>query len=103
MSWSDKVKAAFKRKEVAWEEVLGARDEDAKERCMGAYKKEKRKVKRCQSKKEIQEQFGREINHDVNGNGKLFWKEVSNVNGGWHWKILKCKGFGRSILRIFII
>ena len=26
--------------------------------------------------------FGRKMNEDVNGNKKLFWKEVSNVKGG---------------------
>ena len=30
--WNDEVKDGFKRNEVAWKEVLGARDEDAKER-----------------------------------------------------------------------
>ena len=42
---------------------------------------EKRKVKRCKyrSKKKVNEQFGRKMNEDVNGNMKLFWKEVSNV------------------------
>ena len=59
--------------------MLAASDEEAKERCMEAYKKEKRKVKRCiyQSKK-----FGRKMNEDVTGNRKLFWQEVSNVKGG---------------------
>ena len=40
----------------------------------------KRKVKSCiyQSKKKINEQFGRKMN----GNKKLFWKEVSNAKGG---------------------
>ena len=50
----------------------------------GSLQREKKiKVKRCicQSKREVQEQFGRKINQDVNGNGKLFWKEVSKVNG----------------------
>ena len=44
----------------------------------------KRKVKRCvyQSKTKVNEQFGRKMNDDVNGNRKLFWKEVSNVKGG---------------------
>ena len=38
--------------------------------------KEKRKVKRClyHSKKEVNEQFGRNMNKDINGNKKLFWK-----------------------------
>ena len=26
--------------------------------------------------------FGRKMNEDVNGNRKLFWKEVSNEKGG---------------------
>ena len=45
---------------------------------------EKRKVKRCiyQSKKEVNEQFGRKMNKDADGNKLLFWKEVSKVNGG---------------------
>ena len=52
---------------------------------------EKRKVKRCiyQSKKKVNEQFGRKINEDVNGNRKLFWKEVSNMKGG---KVESCSG-----------
>ena len=50
---------------------------------------EKRKVKRCihQSKKKVNEQFGRKKNEDVNGN--CFWKEVSNAKGG------KVKGCSR--------
>ena len=74
----DQVKAAVKRKKAAWEELLGARDEEAKERCMEVYNKEKREVKRCiyQSKKKMNEQFGRKMNQDVNGNRKLFWRRV---------------------------
>ena len=73
-----------KIKESAWKEVLVARDEDAKERCLKVYKEEKRKAKRYiyQSKEEVQEQFGRKMNQDVNGNRKLFWNEVSKENGG---------------------
>ena len=29
--------------------------------------------------KELNEQFGRKMNEDVNGNRKLFWKKVSNA------------------------
>ena len=51
---------------------------------MKAYREEKRKVKRCiiQCKKKVNEQFGRKVNEDVNGNRKLFWKEVNNVKEG---------------------
>ena len=59
------VKAAVERKEV-----LGARDEVKKERCMESYREAKKKVKRCiyQNKK---------VNQDVDGNRKLFWEKVS--------------------------
>ena len=79
----------------------------------------KRKVKRCiyQSKEAVQEQFGRKMNQDVNENRKFFWKEVIKANGGkvensnrikngngkLALKRLECKGFGRSIMWIFII
>ena len=47
--------------------MLGARNEDAKERCMLADREEKRKVKMCiyQSKRDVNEQFGRKMNQDV--------------------------------------
>ena len=63
MWWNNQIKAAVKRKEDAWKEVLEARDEDARERCLEVYKEEKRKVKRCiyHSKEEVQEQFGRKM------------------------------------------
>ena len=40
------IKAEFKRKESAWKEFLAASNEEAKERCMEAYREEKRKVKK---------------------------------------------------------
>ena len=80
---------------------MGARDENARERCLEVYKEEKRKVKRCiyGSKEEVQEQFGRKMNQDVNGNRKLFSKGVSRAKGGefqqnkgWKWEV----GSGRD-------
>ena len=46
--------------------MLAASNEGAKERCI-AYREEKSKVKRCiyQSKKKVNEQFGKEMNEDV--------------------------------------
>ena len=57
--WNDEVKAPVRRKNAAWKEVLAASDEEIKERCMAAYREEKRKVKGCiyQSKKKVIEQF----------------------------------------------
>ena len=41
VGWNDEVNAAIRRKEAAWKEVLGASDEEKKERCMKAYRDEK--------------------------------------------------------------
>ena len=46
---------------------------------MESYKGENRKVKRCV--------YQKEVNEDMNRNKKLFWKEVSQVNG---WKVENC-------------
>ena len=57
------------------------------------------------------------MNLDVNGNWKLFWKEVRMEEmekiwkipteyrmemGGWHRERMKCEGSGRSILKLCI-
>ena len=44
MCGGNKVKTAVKRKEDAWKEVLGAKDEGAREMCLEVYKEENRKV-----------------------------------------------------------
>ena len=68
---NDEIKAAVRRKEAAWKEVLAAGDEEEKERFiyMETYREEKRKVKSCiyQSKKKVNLEFGRKMNEDVNG------------------------------------
>ena len=77
--WNNEVKATVKKKEV-----LRARDEDARERCLEVYKEENRKVKRCiyQSKKQAQEQFGKKRNQDVNRNRTFFYsKGIKDGNG----------------------
>ena len=40
-----------------------------------------------QSKKKVNEEFGRKMNKDVHGNRKLFWKGAGNVKGG---KVKSC-------------
>ena len=96
--WNDQVKSAVKRKEDGWKEVLGARDEDVRE---SLQRGKEREVKRCiyYSRKEVQEQFGRKMNQDVNRNRKLFWKEVNKVNRGTGENFKRIKdGNGRLIL-----
>ena len=59
---------------VRRKEMLGVRGEEAKERCMKAYREERKKIKRYtyQNKKKVNEQFGRKMNEDLNGNRKSF-------------------------------
>ena len=100
--------------------MLAACDEETKERCMEAYREGKRKVKMSiiQSKKKVNEQFGRNMNEDMNGNRKLFWKEVSNAKEGKvgsssrvengngrlaQGRTKRERSDGRSILKICII
>ena len=45
-------------------------------RYWGLTRKKKRKVKWC-----INEEFGRKIDQYIHRNGKMFWKELSKVNG----------------------
>ena len=80
MQWNDEMKAAVERKETVRKEVLGARDEDVKDRCMEAYREEKRKVKRCiyLNKKEVNEQFGRKMNQNVYGK-----RQVRQMEDRW--------------------
>ena len=82
--WNDEVKSAVRRKKADWKEVLAGSDEEAKERCMEAYREKKRKVKKCiyPTKRKVNELFGRTMNEDVNGNMILFWKEMCNEKGG---------------------
>ena len=48
----------------------------------GGLQRRKEKGIFIKSLKATNEQFGRKINEDVDGNRKLFWKEVLKVNGG---------------------
>ena len=45
--WNNVVKPLAEREESAWKEVMGGRDEVAKDRYRNIYKEEKRKVKKC--------------------------------------------------------
>ena len=44
--WNDEVKTTVKRKEESWKEVLGDKDEDAKQRCLEVWKEKEEEKKR---------------------------------------------------------
>ena len=54
--------------------MLAVSDEETKERCVEACREEKRKVKKCiiQSKKKVNEQFGKKMNEDIMEIGNCF-------------------------------
>ena len=72
--WNNEIKPAVRRKESAWKGVLATSDEETKERCIEVYREVKRNVERyiIESKKKVNEQFGKKMNEDINGNKKLF-------------------------------
>ena len=43
--WNNEINAAVRRKEVDWKEVFAASDEEAKERCMEAYREKRETLK----------------------------------------------------------
>ena len=68
------------KKEAAWKEVLGAKDEASKERCKRFTKK---KIERLKAELEgVNEPFGRKMNQDVSGNMRFFWKKRNKENDG---------------------
>ena len=79
--WNYEIKAVVRKKETAWKEMLAASDEEVKE---GVWKRTEKRRKRIKNKSQmkVNEQFESKIIEDMNGNRKLFWKEVSNTKGG---------------------
>ncbi len=58
--------------------------EKVKARRKSEYKKWKKRVKRLieESKRRVDEDFGRKLRQNFSENEKLFWKEVKKVRGG---------------------
>ena len=49
--WNDEMKQVVNSKKEVWLNVLKANDEVSKDRCMKVYEEEKRKTKRCISRR----------------------------------------------------
>ena len=97
---------------------MGDKDEETKKKMYESLQRRKNNTQKLyiyHNKMKVNEQFGRKMNQDVDGNRKYFWNELSNEKGGkvescsrmemggWHRERIKYKGFGRNILKIFII
>jgi len=81
--WSDEVKKGIEKKEDAWKKVLQSGGQEIREQRMEEYKRVKKEVKMIvrKSKKEANENMGKRMTNDMNGNIKLFWKEVKKARG----------------------
>ena len=84
MGWNDEIKAAIRRKKDVREKGCWQLAMRQKKDVWKRIERRREMLKRCttQSKKKVNEQFGKKMNEDVNGNRKLFWKEVGNAKGG---------------------
>ncbi len=58
--------------------------EEVKARRKSEYKEWKKRVRRLieESKRGVDEEFGRKLSQNFSENKKLFWKEVKKVRGG---------------------
>ena len=81
--WSDEIKVKVAMKERVYMRMLQATNEHEKSRLKEEYKVIKKDVKKMvkRSKKEVNERLGNKMKEDLNGNLKLFWKEVRKING----------------------
>ena len=79
--WNNEIKAAVRRKESVWKGVLAASKSDKRKMYGSVQRGEKVNRRIIQSKNKVNKQLGRKMNEDVNGNRKLFWKEISNAKG----------------------
>ncbi len=76
--------------------------EEVKARRKSEYKKGKKKVRQLieESKRRVDEEFGRKLSQNFSENKKLFWKEVKMVRGGEGSREVQMRGengeFGRG-------
>ncbi len=76
--WTDEIKDAVERKNIAYKKMLQSiLPEEVKARRKSQYKEWKKKVRELidESKKRVDEEFGRKLSQIFNEN-KIFWKEV---------------------------
>lgn len=98
--WSEDVRSAIEKKSQAYASTLQNVSREERERRIHEYKKAKNEVKRIikRSKREANENFGKKLSQDVNGNRKLFWKEVKKVKNEGKESCMGVKGKNGRVL-----
>ncbi len=79
---TDEIRDAEERKKKAYKKMLQRNlPEEVKARRKSAYKEWKKKVRELieESKRRVDEEFGRKLRQNFCENKKLFWKEVKKV------------------------
>lgn len=77
--WADKIKEAIEWKKKAYKKMLQRNvDGEIRERRKNEYKSWNRRMKELvkENKMRVDEEFGRKLSEKLNGNKKLFWKDV---------------------------
>ncbi len=75
--------------------------EEVKARRKSEYKEWKRRVRRLieESKRRVDEEFGRKLSQNFSENKKLFWKEVKKVRGGERSGDVRMRGENGELVR----
>ncbi len=93
--WTNEIKNAEERKKKAYKKMLQRNlPEEVKARRKPEYKEWKKRVRELieESKRRVDEEFGRKLSQNFSENKKLFWKEVKKVREGKKWG---CEDEGR--------
>ncbi len=80
--WTNKIKDTVGGKERAYKNILQRNlPEEVKARRKSEYKEWKKRVRELieESKRRVDEEFGRKLSKNFSENEKLFWKEVKKV------------------------
>ncbi len=75
--------------------------EEVKVRKKSEYKKWKKRVRELieESKRRVDEEFGRKLSQNFSENKKLFWKEVRKVRGGERSGDMRMRGEDGELVR----
>ncbi len=83
--WTNEIKGAVEGEKRAHKKMLQRNlPKEVKARRKSEYKLWKKKVRELieESKRRVDEEFGRKLSENLSENKKLFWKEVKRVRGG---------------------
>ncbi len=101
--WTNEIKDAVERKKRAYKKILQRNlPEEVKARRKSQYKKWNKRVRKLfeESKRKVDEEFGRKLSQNISENKKLLWKEVKKVWGGERSTDVRMRGEDGELVRM---